>query len=308
MCLIAFSFDPAGSQPIMLAANRDEFFSRPTQDPRWWPDQAGVFGGRDSQAGGTWMAVFLPGHHQHAASGTLSRTCRFAALTNVRGAVTHSTTGLNIASNQGAPESRGHLVTRLLKSELSLESTMRELAASDDRYDGYNLIGFEWQENQSPDSCDQIGVHELKGWHLSNSGPYRHRVMPLEPGIHGVSNGAFNEDWPKTTLLTGAVKEAMTAHGQAAADKILLSALKNAQVAQEALLPKTGIGTATERELSMPFIRTRFDSSGEQATYGTRTSTLFNLSDAGRCRFQQISWDSSALTPTLSAVREMQSG
>lgn len=303
MCLIAFLFDPAGPQRIVLAANRDEFFARATEDPRWWPDQPGIFGGRDSQAGGTWMAVLLPRYQPDVDSKGLSRTCRFAALTNVRGTAIRGN-----ASPQGTPPSRGHLVTRLLGSELSLESTMLELAAHGEQYDGYNLFAFEWQESQSPDTYDNDRVNKLQGWHLSNKGPYSRRVVPIEPGIHGVSNGAFNEDWPKTTLLTGAVKEAMTTHSRAAADEKLLSALKNSQPAQDTLLPDTGIGRPAERELSMPFIRTRFDSSGEQASYGTRTSTLFNLSHAGGCRFRQVSWDSSALEPTVTTVREMQSG
>lgn len=69
MCTLLLAFDPAAPLPVIVAANRDEFRSRPTRHPYDWGD--GVFAGRDGRAGGTWLAV---------AHG------RVAAVTNVRGA------------------------------------------------------------------------------------------------------------------------------------------------------------------------------------------------------------------------------
>lgn len=68
MCTLLLAFDPAGPTPIVVAANRDEFRSRPSVDPHDWGD--GVFAGRDRRAGGTWLAVGRG---------------RLAAVTNVRG-------------------------------------------------------------------------------------------------------------------------------------------------------------------------------------------------------------------------------
>jgi hypothetical protein len=56
MCTAIVSIDPAG--PVLLAGVRDEFVNRAWEPPgRHWPDHAGLIGGRDLQAGGTWLAI-----------------------------------------------------------------------------------------------------------------------------------------------------------------------------------------------------------------------------------------------------------
>jgi len=70
MCLIAFASD-VGAKVLVLAANRDEYHARGTDPAHTWSDAPRVFGGRDREAGGTWLA--------------LSRAGRLAAVTNVRG-------------------------------------------------------------------------------------------------------------------------------------------------------------------------------------------------------------------------------
>ena len=56
----------------MVAANRDEAYTRPTAAAAFWSDHHQVYGGRDLEMGGTWMGMAL----------TLSG--RFAAVTNFR--------------------------------------------------------------------------------------------------------------------------------------------------------------------------------------------------------------------------------
>ena len=70
MCLIAFAWQAHADLDLVVAANRDEFHARPTQPTHWWNNPAGVFGGRDLEAGGAWCAT--------------DRYGRFAAVTNVR--------------------------------------------------------------------------------------------------------------------------------------------------------------------------------------------------------------------------------
>lgn len=70
MCLIAFRWQPDADQPLIMAANRDEFHARPTRALAWWRWPEGPLAGRDEKAGGTWMAV--------------GRGGRFAAITNFR--------------------------------------------------------------------------------------------------------------------------------------------------------------------------------------------------------------------------------
>ena len=59
MCTVLLRFDPAAAFPVLLAAVRDEYLSRPWEPPaEHWPHRwPGRFGGRDSTAGGTWLAV-----------------------------------------------------------------------------------------------------------------------------------------------------------------------------------------------------------------------------------------------------------
>jgi uncharacterized protein with NRDE domain len=70
MCLILWAHAAHPRYRLILAANRDEFYRRPTTAAAYWPDGPGVVGGRDLEAGGTWLA--------------LSRSGRLAALTNYR--------------------------------------------------------------------------------------------------------------------------------------------------------------------------------------------------------------------------------
>jgi uncharacterized protein with NRDE domain len=67
MCTIAFLVGVAEA-PLVVAANRDELYARPTRPPERWV--SGVVGGVDALSGGTWLAVNSRGS--------------FAAVTNQR--------------------------------------------------------------------------------------------------------------------------------------------------------------------------------------------------------------------------------
>ena len=63
MCTVVVSLAPEDPVPLLLLGIRDEFTGRPWQPPaRHWagPDSPGwapLIGGRDEQAGGTWLAI-----------------------------------------------------------------------------------------------------------------------------------------------------------------------------------------------------------------------------------------------------------
>lgn len=116
MCLILLAWQAHPNYPLVVAANRDEFYSRRTAAADFWRDAPGVLAGRDLEAGGTWFGV--------------SRNGRFAALTNYRDPPN------NIA---GAP-SRGELVSRFLTGKQAPPDYLAELEAGAHRYNGFNLI------------------------------------------------------------------------------------------------------------------------------------------------------------------------
>ncbi|MEB0148896.1 NRDE family protein [Pseudomonas sp. CCC2.2] len=115
MCLIVFAWRPAHRQPLVVAANRDEFYARPTVPLALWPEAPDVYAGRDLEAGGTWLGIGADG--------------RFAALTNIR--------------NPNQPlgrRSRGELVAQFLCGEQSMEDYLAEVVGRSDEYAGFNLL------------------------------------------------------------------------------------------------------------------------------------------------------------------------
>lgn len=114
MCLVVIAYRACPDYPLIVAANRDEFHARPTEDAHWWADRPDVLGGRDLQAGGTWLAV--------------QRNGRFATVTNYRDAELPS----------GKFLSRGHLITDFLDSELTAIEYLQTIQG--DRYSGFNLL------------------------------------------------------------------------------------------------------------------------------------------------------------------------
>lgn len=59
MCTVLLRFAPGDRWPLMLGAIRDEFADRPWDPPahHWDGAWAGLVGGRDRLAGGTWLAL-----------------------------------------------------------------------------------------------------------------------------------------------------------------------------------------------------------------------------------------------------------
>lgn len=61
MCTLALFHRPGGARPVVLAANRDEFYARPTAGPGLLATEPWIVGGRDIVAGGTWLGLNADG-------------------------------------------------------------------------------------------------------------------------------------------------------------------------------------------------------------------------------------------------------
>ncbi len=157
MCLLAVAWRAHPQHRVVVAANRDEFYERPAQAARWWPDHRHVFAGRDLTAGGTWMGVTTDG--------------RFAALTNVR----------RSEDDDGRADrpSRGALVSGFLIGD----STAGDYAAAvdADAYNGFNLLVADhdelwWCGTQGPSELLGPGVYGLSNASLDTPWPKTARL------------------------------------------------------------------------------------------------------------------------------------
>jgi uncharacterized protein with NRDE domain len=118
MCLIAWNWQPDSEMPLLVLANRDEFYARPTRPLHWWEDGR-VLAGKDLQAGGTWLG--------------LSHNGRFAALTNYR----------MPSIDPGARPSRGALVADFLQGDGDATAFLNALKSRADDYNPFNLVVFD---------------------------------------------------------------------------------------------------------------------------------------------------------------------
>lgn len=153
MCLILLAHDAHPRYRLVVAANRDEFYARPTAPAAWWPDAPDVLAGRDLRGGGTWLGV--------------TRGGRFAAVTNFRETV------------PAAPDapSRGHLVGGFLRGADAPGAYLDALAARAGEFAGFNLLVGEgadlrWLGNRGgPGRALEPGVHGLSNALLDTPWP-----------------------------------------------------------------------------------------------------------------------------------------
>lgn len=118
MCLIAWRWQPTDATPLILLANRDEFYTRPTRALTQWPVSP-VIAGQDMEGGGTWLGATASG--------------RVAALTNYR----------DPAMLAAGRPSRGALVQDFLESTLDARAFLAELGNYADQYNAFNLLVFD---------------------------------------------------------------------------------------------------------------------------------------------------------------------
>ena len=201
-----------------------------------------------------WPQHMLAGRDERAL-GTwfgVDRRGRFAFVTNVREPG---------RKDVDAP-SRGELVPRILHDVRDIGAACDAVAHDGRGYNGFNIVAGEM----------------ASAFHLSNR---RHGVVPLRQGIHGLSNAALDDPWPKVTRTRDALAR-WCADGDDALEP-LWSALADREQARDDMLPATGISRDRERLLSAAFI--------VDADYGTRASTILTITHDGVAAFTERSFD-----------------
>ena len=170
MCLIFVVLNQDAHFPVIIAANRDEFYDRPTQKAEFWPECPTLLAGRDEQAGGTWLGITKEG--------------RFAAVTNYRE-----------PENNNAPRiSRGHIVKELLMNDQASPI----IENNPHTYAGFNCIfgqinkPLHYFSNRYPQKLVlTTGIHGLSNAHINSAWP---KITSGKQAISSLLQQDFNLD------------------------------------------------------------------------------------------------------------------
>ncbi|MGW0246049.1 NRDE family protein [Nocardia goodfellowii] len=251
MCLVLLGWRAHPEYRLIVAANRDEFYTRPTEPMRWWPEVPGIVAGRDLGARGgigTWL-------------GLATVAGRFAAVTNVR----------NPKGERSDARSRGALLMDYLGGDQDLGGPgnyLHEVAAAPDDYNGYHVV---------------VSDLATLWWH-SNGRPGQPRE--LAPGFHGLSNGrslasaapapgaepiAAEPIWPKVREGIDGLRKVV--QSEPGALERYFEVLADRTEAPDDQLPDTGIPRDLERAASARFV--------SHLAHGTRASTVLLVREDG---------------------------
>ncbi|EED34930.1 conserved hypothetical protein [Luminiphilus syltensis NOR5-1B] len=242
MCLIAIAYRANPDFPLVLLANRDEFYDRPTAPLHFWDDHPGIAAGRDLDAGGTWLGV--------------TRGGRFAALTNVR----------EPPPRVSGPRSRGDIVTDFLTSAQSPAVWLASYRDQFDQFQGFNLLFGSLDEGLYFTS-NRLGTLET-----------------VSPGVHGLSNGSLNDDWPKVRGLCEGLTRILATETTLEAPRLQPLLVDRTQP-EDGNLPDTGVGLDLERLLAPRFIVSE--------GYGTRSSSIVIVNRGREIRFSEYRYPQS---------------
>ncbi|MBF6214941.1 NRDE family protein [Nocardia puris] len=255
MCLVLIGWRAHPDYRLIVAANRDEFYVRPAEPMRWWPEVSGLLAGRDVGAPG-----YAPGVRPGTWLGVAESPARFAAVTNVR----------NPRDERRDARSRGALLMDFLDSaeHPGPRRYLDAVAAAPDDYNGYNLV---------------LSDLETLWWHSNRS---QRPPRALEPGFHGLSNGPFvtsaapapdaelsapRRIWPK--VRGGLTELRKVVESDPDALDRYFDVLSDRTEAPDDQLPGTGVPLEMERSLSARFIAHRI--------HGTRASTVLLVREDG---------------------------
>lgn len=245
MCLIVLSFKQHADFPLIIAANRDEFYARPTAPLAWWVDNPAILAGRDLSAGGTWLGVNKRG--------------QFAAVTNYREVTEDrgsavATDGIRAAdrepgNDQKGKKSRGLLVQNFLEANDTVAYSNTLWQTRED-FNGYNLL---------------FGDASAVYYFSNRSG---REASALAPGLYGLSNHLLDTPWPKVTKAKAAFSAVSPSDSEA-----VLAFLNDNTPAPDEEVQQTGLPHATEKVLSSLFIAA--------PGYGTRVSSYLRMNSGG---------------------------
>ncbi|KDP45334.1 hypothetical protein JCGZ_09583 [Jatropha curcas] len=219
MCIAVFLWQAHPLYPFLLLLNRDEYHSRPTKPLSWWGSGDQILGGRDEQAGGTWLAC--------------TRDGKIAFVTNVR-------------ELESIPEakSRGDLPIHFLMSNKSPKEFAEDLVKEANGYNGFNLI--------------LADIHSKSMVYITNRTKVGNNfITDVSPGIHVLPSSSLDSSWPKAQRLGHNFKDLLDKYGDSElpvnemVEKLMMNTIKD----EENMLPKI-YPAEFEHQLSSIFVDT----------------------------------------------------
>ena len=177
MCLINFHLQKHPTYKLIVAANRDEFYKRPTDKAHFWPDAPSLLAGRDLRQKGTWLGITKEG--------------RFAALTNIR----------DLSLEGKNKTSRGGIVSEFLTSTLSPVHYLEKISKEKDSYAGFNVLVGHADElfhyNNLENEINEVspGTHSLSNDTLNTPWP------KVSNGRQRLEEYIMNHESLNTTML-----------------------------------------------------------------------------------------------------------
>lgn len=261
MCLILFAWKSHPDYPLVVAANRDEFYDRDTEALGWWKDHPHVLAGKDRAdvlgSPGTWLGFTKAG--------------RFAALTNVR------------APSEKNPDARtrGELSLQYLIGKNKPHHFIQENAKRFEHYNGFNLL---MADLSDPENAE---MHWVSNRLMMGQNIRPRKVFPeqaLNPGVYGLSNAMLDTPWPKVNHRVAAFAQTLAMDsGQLKNADHYLRLLADTHEASPQELPNTGVNKDWEKALSAAFIKT--------PSYGTRSSTILRVRKDGNFEMVERRFD-----------------
>lgn len=174
MCLILFAHDMHPHYRLILAANRDEFYDRPTRPAQFWHENLEILAGRDEVNGGTWLGI--------------NRRGEWAVVTNYRNKE-------ELENHNG--RSRGLLVNDFLQARQAPLDFLATLYSAEDHYRGYNLLagndatlGY-YSNRGAPPQALMPGYYALSNHLLETPWPKVRRSKAAF--VHSMETGLLNE-------------------------------------------------------------------------------------------------------------------
>jgi uncharacterized protein with NRDE domain len=219
MCTVIFSYQQHEEWPLIIAANRDEFYERPTRTMHWWKDNDDILAGLDLKLNGTWFGI-----HKNGRIATITNHRSFPLLENT--------------------PSRGDLVRNFLEGTMSTEKYFETLQETGEAYNGFNLLFGE---------VNNLWYYSNKISDKSTE-EERSNLGEVNPGFHGLSNALLNSSWPKVDNAKNTFSTLFKAP-EKLTESLVFDNLKNKHRYKEGL-PNTGIGQEKEHVLSSLFIET----------------------------------------------------